>query len=286
MIGVFDSGSGGLSVLRAIVDKFPDEPFIYLGDHKNTPYGPKTRDQVFHLTTDNMLHLFDMGCTLVILACNTASAYALRRIQQTWLAEDWPDHRVLGVLVPMVEAVAKVPWSCKEAMVPVEARVESVGIFATQGTVDSGAYVREIATRAPEVEVYQEACPELVELIEHDASHATIRTRIAEHAENLKLKAGGTLPEAIILGCTHYPLIEDDFVAVLPQHTQVYSQSKIVAESLGDYVRRHPQHLAGTTGPTRFLTTGNPAKVNEQASKFFGRAIAFEPTEVPHALSF
>jgi len=283
MIGVFDSGSGGLSVLRAIVDRLPGRPFLYLGDHQHTPYGPKSADEVFRLTTQNILRLFGFGCTLVILACNTASAFALRRIQQGWLAADYPDHRVLGVIVPMVEAVTKVPWSFKEPMVPAEARVESVGIFATRGTVESGAYIREINMRAPEVEVYQEACPELVDLIERDASHTAIRSRIAEHADNLKRTAGGRIPEAVILGCTHYPLIEGDFVAVLPATTQVYSQSRIVAESLAAYLQRHPAHLPREQAPLRFLTTGNPHTVNRQASRFFGREIEFERVEATHA---
>lgn len=285
MIGVFDSGSGGLSVLRALVDRFPNKPFLYLGDHAHTPYGPKTADEVFERTTICVLHLISLGCRMVILACNTASAAALRRIQQGWLKDDYPDHRVLGVVVPMVEAITKVPWQFKEPMVPAEARVESVGVFATPATVASAAYIHEINLRAPEVEVYQEACPELVELIEEDVSHLTIRTQIEGHAENLKAKAGGKMPEAIILGCTHYALIEEDFNAVLPKETQVFSQSKIVAESLAYYFRRHPDLRPRNSGKaTRFLTTGHPDQVNIQASRFFGKAIKFEALkETPNA---
>ncbi len=162
MIGVFDSGSGGLTVLRALVTRLPEQRFVYLGDHAHAPYGDRDPEEIYELTRLNVERLFGLGCSLVILACNTAAAVALRRLQQTWLQQHYPQQRVLGVLVPVVEAVTRVPWQTKEPTAESERAASRVAIFATARTVESGAYPREIVCRAPAISVLQQACRDRV----------------------------------------------------------------------------------------------------------------------------
>ena len=179
MIGVFDSGHGGLTILRALVDRLPERRFLYLGDHAHAPYGDHTPDEIYALTIDNISRLFAHGCDLVLLACNTAAAVALRRLQQEWQPDAFPDNRVLGVLVPTVEAVTKVPWHIKTPPPGAPRDGATVAIFATHPTVDSGAYPREIGFRAPAIRVVQQACPNLVAAIESAAPEAQVRELVA-----------------------------------------------------------------------------------------------------------
>ena len=278
MIGVFDSGHGGLTVLGALVARLPERGFLYLGDHGHAPYGERSPAEIAELTVANVERLFAEGCRLVLLACNTAAAIALRRLQQEWLPGAYPERRVLGVFVPMVEAVTAVPWQLQEP--PAGARREPalVGVFATRRTVESGAYAREIGLRAPAIRVVQQACPGLVKQIETGAAPGLLEAAIAGHVAALMAKLDGRAPDSVILGCTHYPLVAEAFATALPAGVPLHSQPALVAESLADYLARHPEFDApvGPREPTRFLTTGDPDTVGALTARFFGTPPNFE----------
>jgi len=276
MIGIFDSGHGGLTVLDALVAAFPRERFVYLGDHAAAPYGNRPGPEVLDLTRAAVDALFRRGCRLVVLACNTASAIALRKIQQDWLPDAWPENRVLGVLVPMVEAITGTPWHAVRPdwhVVP----ARTVGVFATPGTVASGSYPVEVAKRAPTVRVIQQACPTLAGLIEAGEPREALRAAVAEAVQGLLDQLDGRPPDAVLLGCTHYPLVADLFAAALPAGTEVLSQPERVAMALRAYVWRHPQFAVrgGAGGMPLLLTTGDPAAVSEAASRLLARPVEF-----------
>jgi len=277
MIGVFDSGHGGLTVLRALVARLPERTFLYLGDHGHAPYGERTGAEIYDLTRANVTRLFDRGCGLVLLACNTAAAVALRRLQQDWLPSAYPERRVLGVFVPMVEAVTQVPWQ-REA--PPRGTSESavVGVFATRRTVASGAYPREIARRAPRIRVVQHACPGLVDLIEAGAATAKLEAAISAHVAGCMAQLDGVAPDSVILGCTHYPRAAECFAKALPAGVPIHSQPELVADSLAAYLARHPELDPPATprAATEFLTTGDPATAASLAKRFFGAALRFQ----------
>lgn len=276
MIGIFDSGHGGLTILNALVQRLPNQRFVYFGDHAHAPYGTRSVEDVYALTRANVDHLLRAGCRLVLLACNTASAVGLRRLQQTWLPHAYPDRRVLGVLVPTVEAITEVPWAEREPRRDAEPTPRLAVIFATPRTVASGAYVREIALRAPHVTVEQQECPGLVDLIEADAPAAEIRGLVAHFVTQALDRLEGRTPEVAILGCTHYPLVRNHFQAALPASVDTLSQPDLVAESLERYLIRRPEfaELAAAAAPL-FATTGAPERVSPLASRFIGRPITF-----------
>lgn len=277
MIGVFDSGHGGLTVLRTLADRLPDRGFVYLGDHAHAPYGERDAEEVYTLTIENIERLFRMDCRLVILACNTAAAVALRRLQRTWLDDAWPGRRVLGVLVPVVEAIVRQPWHVEEPHSGPGAPSETVAVFATRRTVESCAYVGEILKRAPDVHIVQQACPGLVEAIEGDAPDAETRALIEGFVTALMKRMDGRVPDAAVLGCTHYGLVARHFRAALPAETRILHQPAIVADSLIDYLLRHPEFAAGSAeaGQRHFLTTGNPETVSRLATRFYGAEANF-----------
>lgn len=273
MIGVFDSGFGGLTVLRQLAADLPGEQFVYFGDNANAPYGPRPAEEIIALTKSGIERLFDSGCRLVLLACNTASAAALRPLQQTWLAAEYPDRRVLGVVVPVVEAITGQLWHSPEIA---NLRPHTIGIFGTEGTVRSGSYPREISKRAPAVRVLQQACPQLAGLIETDASQAALAAEIQLAVDNLKTQLSpADQLEYAVLGCTHYPLVQPLFAAALPG-TRIISQPMLVSLSLRNYLKRHPEfaNQAGQ-GSIEFRTSGDPAAASRLGSRFFGRDIAF-----------
>lgn len=258
MIGVFDSGSGGLTILETLHERLPRQDFLYLGDHANAPYGHRSNDQIVAMTRAGIEILFRAGCRLVILACNTAAAIALRTLQQDWLPRAYPDRRILGVLVPMVEALTGVPWS-QEHPNGGSPRNRSIILFATRKTVDSGSYLDEVRKRAPHVDLFQKACPGLVDAIEGGAGPAPVRGLIAGYAEEALTDCPA--PDAAVLGCTHFPLVRDYFEECLPTGTELLSQPEIVAASLADYLARHPEFGGKGKGSIRLLTTGRPADV-------------------------
>jgi len=278
MIGVFDSGHGGLTILRALTARFPGHRYVFLGDHGHAPYGARDVEAIYNLTRDNVERLFSIGCRLVLLACNTASAVALRRLQQTWLPQFAPRNRILGVVVPTIEAVTKVPWSVTAPPSAREHETRSVVVFATRRTVESGSYPYEIGLRAPEIGVTQQACAGLVDRIEADAPESEITRMVAGFVADSLAGAAGLVPDAAILGCTHYPLVAAHFVAALPSGIEILDQPGIVADSLGRYLSRHREFdaLDPANPEPRFFTTGDPTRVNPLASRFFGRAVSFE----------
>jgi glutamate racemase len=265
-VGIFDSGLGGLTVLDAVQARLPDVELCYLADSAHAPYGVRTADDIYNLTCTAVQRLFDAGCTLVVLACNTASAAALRRMQESWVPKD---KRVLGVFVPLIEALTERQWGDNSP--PREVHVKHVALFATPATVSSRAFQRELAFRAIGVDVEAQACGGVVDAIE-EGDMILAEALVRSHVDALKRKM--PKPDAAILGCTHYPLMQETFQAALGSDVQVFSQASLVAESLADYLERHPDKLG--TGSAQFLTTGNPAKVSDRATQFLRRRISFQ----------
>jgi glutamate racemase len=264
-VGIFDSGLGGLTVLDAVSRRLPDVPFVYYGDNSHAPYGVRDADDIFALTTTGVQRLFDARCNLVILACNTASAAALRRMQEGWVPQG---KRVLGVFVPLIEALTERRWGDNSP--PREVANRNVALFATPATVASRAFQRELAFRAIGVDVEAQACGGVVDAIE-EGDLVLAEALARSHVEALRRKMPH--PEAAVLGCTHYPLIEDAFREALGPGVAVYSQPDLVAESLADYLARHPGMAGG--GEPAFLTTGDPKRVSDRATQFLRRPVRF-----------
>ena len=266
-VGVFDSGLGGLTVLDKLQTRLPDIPFVYLGDNAHAPYGVRTADDIFNLTCAATERLWQEGCDLVILACNTASAAALKRIQETWLP---PGKRVLGVFVPLIEALTERQWGDNSP--PREVAVKHVALFATSATVASRAFQRELAFRAIGVDVEAQPCGGVVDAIEQ-GDEILAEALVRSHVEALKRRMPH--PQAAVLGCTHYPLMEQVFAEALGPQVKVYSQATLVAESLADYLLRRPEFLGSGT-VSKFLTTGDPTSVSSRATQFMRKRVAFE----------
>ena len=270
MIGVFDSGFGGLVILRELVKQLPEYSYVYLGDNARAPYGPRTPDEIYEFTLQAVEKLFNEGCKLVILACNTASANALRRIQQNDLVK-FPGRKVLGILVPTIEQITGLPWS---ALHPYPQAMK-IGVFATEATVNSHAYKKEILRRNPQAEVVEIACSELATMIEVGTDESELHAYVAVCVE--KLKAELPEPDAVLLGCTHYPLVLEHFVAAMPG-IPVFDQGQIAADALRVYLSEHPELEQRIVREVdwRFLTTGEPAVVEPLATAFFGLPIEYE----------
>ncbi|MDA5093948.1 glutamate racemase [Aliiroseovarius sp. KMU-50] len=266
-VGIFDSGLGGLTVLDAVTKRLPDVDFVYYGDNAHAPYGVRDADDVYNLTTKAVERLWEEGCDLIILACNTASAAALRRMQESWIP---PNKRVLGVFVPLIEALTERAWG--DNTPPREVATKHVALFATPATVASRAFQRELAFRAIGVDVEAQSCGGVVDAIE-EGDMILAEALVNSHVDALKRKM--PKPEAAILGCTHYPLMEAEFQAALGPDVKVFSQAGLVAESLADYLGRHPD-MKGEGAESKFLTTGNPAQVSSRATQFLRRKITFE----------
>lgn len=261
-IGVFDSGFGGLTVLKEIVKEMPQYDYLYLGDNARAPYGSRSFETVYEYTLECVKHLFDMGCELVILACNTASAKALRTIQQKDLPKIVPNKRVLGVIRPTTEIIGNYT------------RSGNVGVLGTAGTVSSGSYLVEIEKFFPELKVYQEACPMWVPLIENNEyQNEGADFFIKKHVTNLMQQQPHI--DAIILGCTHYPLIIDKIKKYLPTNVELLSQGPIVAKGLHEYLQRHPEKESqcSKSGTVSFYTTDLPETFDKAATLFYGESV-------------
>jgi glutamate racemase len=283
-IGVFDSGVGGLSVHHALVDRLKPADFIFLGDQANVPYGGRPGEEIVDLTRAGCERLFDEGCSLVILACNTASAIALRRLQQTWL----PGYRrqlgrpvnVLGIIVPTIEAATGRPWA-DEAEMPVykdgekASQVDVLGVFSTPATARSRVYEIEIDKRRPDLAVFSEPCPNLVPMIEAGAPDEELRELIAGHVKALATRIGRP-PDRAVLGCTHYEITAALFREALPAGTPLIHQPGATADAIERYLAAHPEYAAGTSGLRRFLTTGTPGVQNGLVEAFWGAPLRFE----------
>lgn len=262
-IGIFDSGYGGLTVFREITRALPQYDYIYFGDNARAPYGPRSFETIYKYTLECVRHLFAMDCRIVILACNTASAKALRTIQQHDLAFYSPDHRVLGVIRPTTEMVGALT------------KTNQVGIFATDGTVKSKSYPIEIHKFFPEVSVFQQACPMWVPLIENNEFDGPGADYFVKDSI-YKLLAQSDHIDTVILGCTHYPLMLHKIRQYLPAHIALISQGKIVADSFVDYLERHPEKekLCSRGGERTFFTTETATVFDEKAQLFFsGEAV-------------
>jgi len=268
-IGVFDSGIGGLTVLSALHAVLPEQDFLYLGDNLNAPYGTRGQEEIFELTIAGVSRLFERGCNLVILACNTASAVALRRLQEEWLPVAAPGRRVLGIFVPVIETLSGRPWAATGR--PVELPRQTVALFATPATVASGAFPRELGFRARGIRVEQMPCPGLVEALE-GGDRAVAEGLIEGFCRDLL--SACPAPSAAILGCTHYPLMAESFRQCLPEGTRFLSQPEIVAQSLADYLRRHPD-FEGGHGHIHLLTTSTPEQVSTAAERLTGTRVVF-----------
>ncbi len=265
MIGVFDSGYGGLTILKEFVRQLPQYDYCYFGDNARTPYGTRSFETVYRYTLECVKHLFGQGCQLVILACNTASAKALRTIQQRDLPLIDPDRRVLGVIRPSAEAVGNYT------------RSGHVGILGTVGTVQSLSYPIEINKLNPHIQVFQEACPMWVPLVENDEyRHAGADYFVKQHIDRLMQQSPDI--DTIVLACTHYPLLLDKIVQFTPPHVRILSQGNIVATSLADYLRRHPEmdRRLEKNQVRIFQTTDSPEMFDHHASIFFGEKVKSE----------
>ena len=279
-LGVFDSGVGGLSVHRALVRRLPQADCLYLADQAHAPYGGRPGEEVVDLTRAGCIRLFEAGANLVVLACNTASAIALRRLQQTWLA----DYRqalgrpvnVLGIIVPTIEAATGLPWEHEaDRLADKVETVDVIGVFSTPGTAASRVYEIEIDKRRQDVAVFSEPCPDLARMIEACAPRDQMQAAIREHAAALTRRIGRA-PDRVILGCTHYEIVADLFVEALPPGTPLIHQPSAVADALERYVARHPQYDVGSGGSRRFLTTGAPGMGNSLVEVFWGAPVRFE----------
>jgi glutamate racemase len=261
-IGIFDSGYGGLTVMKEIVDRLPEYDYIYLGDNARAPYGNRSFDTVYHYTLQCVKWFFSQGCSLVILACNTASAKALRSIQQQDLPLIGPDKRVLGVIRPTAEVIGKF------------SETNSVGVLATSGTVLSDSYPIEIHKFFPEIKVYQEACPLWVPLVENNEHTGHGADFFVKKNINQLFEKGEDI-DVVLLGCTHYPLLKEKIEEYLPIGVKLVSQGEIVAESLADYLVRHPEieERCAKTGTRQFFTTDSPRDFEDHAQLFFGEEI-------------
>lgn len=282
MIGVFDSGFGGLTVHRALVDILPDSDFVYLGDNRHAPYGEKSPIEVLNLTCRGLERLFEEGCTLAILACNTASVVALRWIQQQWLParrlEDGVARNVLGVVIPTIEAATGIGWHEQPPTTHGEPGWSQIAVFATRRTVATRCYPLEIAKRRPDSIVVQQACPDLAGAIEQGAPPQHLRELVNRYVGELSMKM--ECPDSAILACTHYPLVTDLFRDALPHSVPIIPQPEATARGLKCYLNRHPEYGGNVGGGVRrFLSTGFSPEALPLVEKFWGGRIDFEQTD-------
>jgi len=261
-IGVFDSGYGGLTILRELRKRLPQYDYLYLGDNARAPYGTRSFDIVYEFTLSAVKYLFECGCRLVILACNTASAKALRTIQQTFIASEYPGRRVLGVIRPTVEMLDGLTKS------------RHVGIFATPGTIASMSYNLEVAKLYPDIIVTGEACPLWVPLIENGEADGPGADYFVDKYVNALIESDPKI-DTIVLGCTHYPILIEKIRSRLPKDVKLLNQGPLVAASLEDYLARHPEidKECSTGGHCEYLTSENPEKFNYLASIFLSEEI-------------
>jgi glutamate racemase len=272
-IGVFDSGYGGLTVLKEITTTLPQYDYVYLGDNARAPYGSRSFDTIYQYTLECVQALFEMNCPLIVLACNTASARALRTIQQKNLPLIDPQKRVLGIIRPTAEIVGNYTLT------------NHVGVLGTSGTIASESYVLEIEKLSPQIKVHQEACPMWVPLVENnELNNAGTDFFVEKHLQHLFNQS--PLIDTLLLGCTHYPLLMETIQKFIPQNVTVLSQGNIVASSLADYLKRHPQLEAHLTrnNTRKFYTTDTPDNFDSHATLFYGSTVKSEHLEVKNSI--
>jgi glutamate racemase len=280
-IGVFDSGVGGLTVHRELVARFPERDFVYFADQANAPIGGKTGEQIVDLTRRGCETLFEAGASVVVLACNTASAVALRRLQQTWIPSQAERYgrpvNVLGIIVPTIEAATGLPWTYETDRSAKDDKIEAidiVGVFSTAATAISRVYEIEIDKRREDLAVFSEPCPGLAGLIELGATTEELKVVIDEHVDALRRRIGRH-PDTAILGCTHYEIVADLFAAALPAGTPLINQPRAVADALERYFASHPEYALGSSSGRLFLTSGTPGPQSDRVSQFWGGPLDF-----------
>lgn len=261
-IGVFDSGYGGLTVFKSIAEQLPAYDYIYLGDNVRAPYGDHSFETVYRYTLECVTWLFEQGCPLVILACNTASAKALRSIQQKVLPKKYPNHRVLGVIRPTAEVIQDYT------------QTNQVGVLGTRGTINSESYQIEINKLFPDIQVHQQSCPMWVPLIENNEHVGDGADYFVKEYVDALLEKSGDI-DCILLACTHYPLLLPKIRKVMPEHIELVVQGDIVAESLSRYLGNHPEIETKLSrgGKRLFFTSGDTAAFDEHGSQFFGQPV-------------
>ncbi|MBN1105257.1 MAG: glutamate racemase [Deltaproteobacteria bacterium] len=260
MIGVFDSGYGGLTVLKAFLERLPDYDYVYLGDSARAPYGNKSLKVVYEYTRQAVEFLFGQGAVLIILACNTASAKALRKVQQEWLPVYQPDKRVLGVVIPLAEAAVEA------------SRHGRIAVIGTRATIESGVYKQELHKLRPELKVFGRACPLLVPLVEEGwVGKPETHSILKKYVRPIKNNAVDTL----ILGCTHYPFLKRDIERIMGKNCRVLDAPAIAADKLADYLIRHPEIEVRLprNGNRTFYTTDDPERFKAFGEDFLGRRI-------------
>ncbi len=268
-LGIFDSGFGGLSVLRHITNRLPQYDTVYLGDSARAPYGGRSPDEIYRYVEEAVHYLLQIeDCALVILACNSASADALRKIQRSWLPQHFPDRRVLGVLIPVAEQAA------------VTTTTGVIGVLATVATVTSSAYIREITKLLPTAQVHQVACPMFVPLIEAGEERSVAMDYFLQ--KYIKNNAVLSHIDTLILGCTHYGLIEDQIKQLLAPNIQLLTSGEIVTNRLIDYLKRHPEidQLLEKNSHHSFLSTGNPELFSQHSQRFYQQAFVAEQVDI------
>ncbi len=259
-IGIFDSGLGGLFVTKALVKELPQYDYVYLGDTQRVPYGNRSHETVYKFLKEAVDYLFAHDCELIIVACNTASAEALRKVQQEYLPRHYPKRRVLGIIIPTAEAALK------------DHKIKRVGVLATQGTVDSRAYIRELKKIRPDVSIFQQAAPLLVPLIESNAIEFADPI-LHSYLQPLSRKN----IDALILGCTHYPILKKQIKEICGPDIKVISQDEIISAKLADYLGRHPKIVKrlGKNKRREFLVTDLTAATKILSMKWFGTDVKF-----------
>ncbi|MBU1165145.1 glutamate racemase [Patescibacteria group bacterium] len=267
MIGIFDSGIGGLTVVKEVLKTLPDYQILYLGDTARLPYGNRSQALIYKFTVQAVDYLFKQGCQLVIIACNTASSEALRKIQQEWLPKNYPDRRVLGVIRPVVEEAAKV------------SRFGRVGVIGTRGTISSESYIKELKNQKQDVIVSQAACPLLVPIVEEGMQNRReTKMILRNYLRPLKLKKVDTL----IMGCTHYPILQKKIKSIMGKSCNVLDTSAIVAESLKDYLNRHTEIESKLVKGKehRYIVTDSTDRFKENAQNWLGQKIKLEKIDL------
>jgi len=261
-IGIFDSGLGGLFTLKAITKKLPEYDYVYLGDTKRLPYGARSHETIYEFLKEGVDFLFAKNCALIIVACNTASAEALRELQRNYIQKKYPGRNVLGMIVPMTEACT--PYS-------------RVGLVATSATVSSGAYPREFKKRAPKTKLIALAAPLLVPYIENGETKLMepVLEGYLQYFKNKKI-------DALLLGCTHYGIVKKEFKKLLPKNTAIISQDTVVPQKTQEYLARHPEilKLLSKKGTRAFYVTDITENLKKSANKWFGNAVKIQKVSI------
>lgn len=263
MIGVFDSGLGGLTIFKSIEKKLPQFDYIYLGDNARTPYGNHSQEVIYEYTRQAVDYLFGLGCTLIVLACNTASSDALQKLQQSYLPKKYPGKNILGVIRPLAELAS------------VATKNKVVAVMGTRGTVESKSYIRELQLQNLKIKVVQQACPLLVPLIEENwEKYSETKMILKKYIRPLK----SHFPDTVILGCTHYGWLQKDIQKYFGKNIKVLDSGKIVADKLSEYLSKHPEyaHVSKNKAQRIFLTTDDQKRFEIAAQKYLGRKIKAE----------